>query len=132
MTDRAEAAARIARLRGDLAKLAEWRRLASAQRVTELETARQTLDAFVAESQPHGVMARVALAQAGRLDKRHEAAKAARDHAAAASLDAQQKKKVAERIAETLVQAEREAAARRELEGLIEALACRPDPASLP
>ena len=74
MKERAKAAARVAGLRADMAKLVEWRRHASERRLALLETAQMELDDFVAAAEPIGALTRLALAQAARLQQRVDAA----------------------------------------------------------
>jgi hypothetical protein len=134
MKERAKAAARVARLRADMAKLAEWRRHASERRLAELETARHSLNDFVAGAEPVGTLARLALAQASRLERRTIAAAAARDRDVAALLEARRQTKASDTLAAALARTAREQTSRAELERLIEAFAANPpdDPTSLP
>lgn len=132
MNDRAEAARRVARVRAQMAALAEWRRLRSGQELAAIEAARADLDRFAAEAQPSGALARTVLAQAGRLARRHELASEAHDRSVTVLHQAQRQLKTAETVADKLARAAREARDRRDLESLIESfVGDGPDPASL-
>jgi endonuclease/exonuclease/phosphatase (EEP) superfamily protein YafD len=130
--DRAKAANRVARVRAEMARLADWRRIKTEQDCAALEAARADLDRYAAEAQPQGVLARTVLAQAGRLAQRQERAAERRDRSRTAAEAAQRQLKTAETLADHLTRAARDARERKELERLIEQLAAANDPASLP
>lgn len=123
MNDRAEAAKRIATVRAQMAKLAEWRRFGSEARLAEVEAARQELERFVAAAQPTGRMAGITLSQARRLSERRKTAESLRDRDVAALREAERRLKMAEGVADRLASEERDRIARSDLERLVERLA---------
>ena len=123
MNDRTEAAKRVATVRAQMAKLAQWRRFGSEARLAEVEAARQELERFVAEAQPTGRMAGITLSQARKLSERRKTAESLRERDVAALREAERRLKMAEGVADRLASEERDRIARADLEHLVERLA---------
>lgn len=134
MTDRLKAVKRLARVQGQVKRLAEAELKFAEDRKRDIEATALGLDAFMGEPDLSARMMSLALGQRRRIAVRQAGADRALSAQADTTLEARSRSRLAERMVEDIATEERRVEERKDLERLIEAAAALgpPSGASLP